>query len=78
MSRTVIEIRTIDFDCATANGPVEVLQTFKVRLDRRGEEQARIVASTGCSHSDACPGVSKRQGNATSFDWTKCLWLQSR
>lgn len=77
MSRTELDIRTIPFQCSLASREIEIVRTYKVRIDRRGVEQARVVAGTRCSHMDDCEIASPNASGSSSYDWARCSFMQS-
>jgi len=69
------ESKTTSFHCAVVGRMVTIFRDYKIRVNRQGEEVARIVAGTKCGDMDKC-AIATHTGNATSYDWAKCVFLK--
>jgi hypothetical protein len=76
MTQTRNETRTAPFSCNLIGDTVEIRRDFKIRVARNGDDLARVVVGTRCSHMDKC-AIATRKAASTSYDWSKCLFLQA-
>jgi len=77
MSRTRTGYTTTNFSCPLVGRTVHIHQAYKIVLDQKEEESARVVTKTDCSNQNTCPIVTHHSTSA-SFDWSKCAFVKSQ
>lgn len=65
------------YNCKKMGEEVSILREYKVKLDSSGNEVARIVKGTDCTHKDHC-GIATNGGMSTSYDWSECDYMKPR
>ncbi len=65
------------YNCKKMGEEISIHREYKLKLDSSGNEVARIVKGTDCTHKDHC-GIATKSGTSTTYDWSECDYTKSR